>query len=82
MPIPVSRIALTPAFCLTPRLALLNRANGTVAWKCFLVKKGEINRFHSESDEEFLVSSGDERFWLVDHPGKQLMRCTDQCLQK
>jgi hypothetical protein len=62
-------------------LVLLNSSDGKVVWKSFL-EKGEINRFHGESDEGFLVSSGDERFWLVDHAGKVLMRCGDQCLAK
>jgi outer membrane protein assembly factor BamB len=62
-------------------LVLLNSANGSVLWKSFL-EKGEINRFHSESEEGFLLSSGDERFWLVDHAGKVVMRCGDQCLAK
>jgi hypothetical protein len=47
-----------------------------------LLEKGEINHFHGEGDEGFLISSGDERFWVVDHAGKILMRCGDQCLAK
>ena len=62
-------------------VVMLNPADGKVLWKSFL-EKGEINRFHGESDEGFLVSSGDERFWLVDHEGKVVMRCIDQCLSK
>lgn len=62
-------------------VVLLDPSDGKVVWKSFL-EKGEITRFHSESDEGFLVSSGDERFWLVDHAGKLLMRCADQCLAK
>lgn len=62
-------------------LVLLNPSDGAVVWKTFL-GKGEINRFHSDSDDGFLVSSGDERFWLVDHAGKILMRCADQCQTK
>ncbi len=62
-------------------VALLDPADGKILWKTFL-EKGEINRFHSDSDEGFLVSSGDERFWLVDHDGKVLMRCLDQCISK
>jgi putative pyrroloquinoline-quinone binding quinoprotein len=62
-------------------LVLLNASDGKVLWKSFL-EKGEINRFHSESEEGFLISSGDERFWLVDHAGKVVMRCGDQCLAK
>ena len=62
-------------------VVLLNAADGKVIWKTF-IEKGEINRFHGESDEGFLVSSGDERFWLVDQSGKLLMRCGDQCLAK
>jgi len=44
---------------------LLNSSDGSVIWKSFL-EKGEINRFNGESEEGCLVSSGDERFWLVD----------------
>ena len=62
-------------------LVLLKASDGKFLWKTFL-DKGEINRFHSESEEGFLVSSGDERFWLVDHAGKVVMRCGDQCLPK
>src|SRR5262249_54780642 len=62
-------------------VVLLNAADGKVIWKTF-IEKGEIKRFHCESEEGFLVSSGDERFWLVDKSGKLLMRCADQCLAK
>lgn len=62
-------------------VVLLNAADGAILWKTFL-EKGEITRFHGESDEGFLVSSGDERFWLVDHAGKLAMRCTDLCFAK
>jgi hypothetical protein len=63
-------------------VVLLNRGDGTIAWKCLLDKKGEINRFHGETENGFLISSGDERFWLVGHDGSVLMRCVDQCLMQ
>lgn len=63
-------------------VVMLNPADGKVLWTCLLEKKGEINRFHGESEEGFLVSDGDERFWLVDHQGKVLMSCIDQCVGK
>ncbi len=62
-------------------VVLLNASDGKVVWKC-LLEKGEINRFHGESEEGFLVSSGDERYWLVDHAGKRVMSCTDHCVPR
>ena len=62
-------------------LVLLNATDGKVLWKT-VIDKAEITRFHGETEEGFLVSSGDERFWLVDSAGKVLMRCADQCLPR
>ena len=62
-------------------VVMLSAADGKVVWKTFL-EKGEITRFHGETPEGFLVSSGDERFWLVDHAGKMVMRCGDACVTR
>ncbi len=62
-------------------LVLLDSSSGSVIWKTFLAK-GEINRLQSDTENGFFVSSGDERFWLVDHNGKVLMQCLGQCAAK
>ena len=59
-------------------VVMLNPADGSVLWKTF-PEKAEVTRYQGETPEGFLVSSGDERFWLVDHAGKLIMRCADQC---
>lgn len=59
-------------------VVMLRATDGSVIWKTFL-EKAEITRFQCESPEGFLVSNGDERFWLVDRAGKLIMRCADQC---
>ncbi|MEO8431224.1 MAG: PQQ-binding-like beta-propeller repeat protein [Acidobacteriota bacterium] len=61
-------------------LVLLNPADGAVVWKT-VVDKAEVTRFYGDTEEGFFVSSGDERFWLVDHGGKVVMRCADQCFE-
>lgn len=81
----VSFVAETPAGVVVGTdedfLVLLDSSNGSVIWKTFLAK-GEINHFQSDTDEGFFVSSGGERFWLVDHMGKILKQCLDQCLTR
>jgi outer membrane protein assembly factor BamB len=59
-------------------VVMLNPADGSVLWKTFL-EKAEVTGYLGETLEGFLVSSGDERFWLVDHTGRLIMRCADQC---
>jgi H+/Cl- antiporter ClcA len=55
-------------------VVLLNGSDGKVIWSTLLGKDDEINRFHGESEEGFLVSSGDGKFWLVGKEGKVLTR--------
>lgn len=54
-------------------VVLLNRSDGKVLWST-LLGTDEINRFHGESEEGFLVSTGDEKFWLVNKEGNILTR--------
>jgi outer membrane protein assembly factor BamB len=54
-------------------VVLLNHTDGKASWKAFL-GKDQIDHYHGESEEGFLVSSGDEKFWLVSKQGAILAR--------
>jgi outer membrane protein assembly factor BamB len=60
-------------------LFLLRASDGSVIWKTFL-EKAEIKDFHAETEDGFLVASGDRLFWLVDKAGKLILRCGDRCV--
>jgi outer membrane protein assembly factor BamB len=63
-------------------LILLRASDGGVIWKTALEKNAEIKIFHSETEEGFLVASGDQFFWLVDKSGKLILHCGDKCLPR
>ena len=46
---------------------LLNKADGQITWSRAVGKA--VTSFHGESADGFLVSHGDEFYWLVDHSG-------------
>ena len=61
-------------------VVLLDKDNGKVIWRCRLEKKAEIKTLVAETEEGFLVRSGDSFFWLISHDGKLLLRCSDTCI--
>ncbi len=62
-------------------VVLLNKSDRSTVWKLF-VEKTEIKSFHGETDDGFLLSNGDQVYWLVDKAGKLVLRCGDQCIPK
>lgn len=60
-------------------VVLLDKANGKVLWRCRLEKSAEIKKLIADTEDGFLVSSGDQFYWLVSREGKLLLRCNDSC---
>jgi outer membrane protein assembly factor BamB len=60
-------------------VVLLDKANGKVIWRCRLEPKAEIKTIAADTEDGFLVASGDSAFWLVSREGKLVLRCHDAC---
>jgi len=58
---------------------LLEKANGKVIWRCRVEAKAEVKTIVADTEDGFLVASGDSAFWLVSRTGKLLLRCHDAC---
>ncbi len=60
-------------------VVLLDKSEGKVIWRCRLESKAEIKTLMADTEDGFLVASGDSLFWLVSRDGKLLLRCHNTC---
>ena len=60
-------------------VVLLDKTNGKPIWRCRVEKSAEIKKLVADTEDGYLVTSGDSFLWLVSRDGKLLLRCNDTC---
>jgi outer membrane protein assembly factor BamB len=61
-------------------VVLLDKSDGKVIWRCRVEPKAaEIKFLVADTENGFVVASGDSFYWLVSREGKLLLRCNDTC---